>query len=762
MNTNENNPYSNFNNSNREDSFDLSQFLSSYIYQWKYFVVSIVITLTIAFVYLYKSDPVFEIKATLLIQDEKKSSNERSTLQEIEVVHTSKLVENEIEVLQSRKLILQVVNTLDLGTLYKLKVGYKNIDLYTESPVQLIMQSKVKNSQDREIEIIIQDKKTFLLKDSSKKEREYSFNQEYNNELGTWKLEAKANINDFIGKTIHITLKNPERVANAYQSGLEIILANKDAPVVSLMIKDEVEQRGKDFLNSLIEQYNTASIAEKAQKNQSTLYFIDQRLAALSGELNASEAEVENFRSSRGLTDISSQSQVYLQNVQTNDIRLNEVNVQLNVIEGIEKYLDVSDNHENLPSVIGISDPGLNNLVYQLSQLQNKKAELLATTPENNPVFNPLIRQIDATRLAIKNNISNTKLALFNIKQELESFNTKYETSIRNIPVQERQLVSIKRQQNIKEELYLYLLQKREELLFSYAATLTDARIIDTAYSSPAKQKTVLIIAMAVMLGLAFPTGIIYTKESLKNTISTQEDIETITNAIVLGKIFHYNKNNDKNVFISSPNDITAETFRTLRTNINFALKGSSDKIILISSCLSGEGKTFTALNIAASYAQMGKKTILVNFDLRNPESIIKNTDKLKGLSLYLNEKLNLDEIIQNTELSNLDIIDSGPVPTNPLELMEKDIIVKLFDFFRNNYEYIIIDTPPLAQVSDALAIIEFASLNLIITRFNITKKKLLRLVLNELKNKNIKNIKIIINDNKLVKEQMGYGYYKN
>lgn len=763
MDTNEPNYFSPLKRFDQNEPFDLRQILAKYLNHWKYFVVTSVFSLILASVYLYYTKPIHLVKATLLIQDDKKISDEQSSLQEIEVVSSSKLVENEIEVLKSRNLVLQVVNNLQLWCTYYIKDSYKTKNLYSKSPVELQMTSHTNEIIDTNFEISIKDDMTFQLKDATDQTTQYNFNKIYETLLGVWKLKASENIKDFIGKTIFISIKNPEKTAYTYETNLEVILKNKDAPVVSLMIRDEVEQRGKDFLNSLIEQYNITTISEKAQKNQSTLNFIDQRLAALSRELNTLDLEVERFRSSRGLTDISTQSEVYLENVQTNDMRLNEVNVQLNVIEGIEKYLQTSENPENLPSVTGILDPGLNYLIQQLTQLQNKKAELLATTPENNPVFNPLNRQIEGSKSAIINSISNTKQALISTRQELESFNSKFESSIRNIPVQERQLVSIKRQQTIKEDLYLFLLQKKEELSLSYAATLTDAKVIDSAYTGPERQfKKVVVVALAFMFALSFPIGIIYAKDLLKNTISNQEDVKKVTNATVLGKIFHHNDSKEPNVFVSSPDEKTAETFRTLRTNINFSLTNNSHKTILVTSCVSGEGKTFNAINIAASYAKMGKKTILLNFDLRNSDPILKSGDNKSGISLFLTKKKTLTEIIQKTDLNNLDVIHSGPASSNPQELMESETISDLFDFLKNNYDYIIIDTPPLAQVSDALAIIKYSNINLIIARCNSTKKKLLKLVLNELKIKNINSVYIVLNDNKLISEQMGYGYNQN
>lgn len=443
------------NTADKEDSFDLHQTLSKYFYHWRLFLLGLLITMAGAFIYLQFAQPKYEIKATLLIQDETKTRDEKSTLQEIEIARTPKLVENEIEVLKSRYLILQVVNELQLWTLYQESVGYKKQDLYKKSPVRFTLLKSTGDLKGQEIELLIKDRETFLLTNSKGEAEVHAFKESIKSDFGVWKLEPGIDINGQAGAAITITLHDPERVADDYQKNIEVTLLNRDAPAVSLLLIDEVEQRGKDILNTLIANYNEATILEKSRITESTLSFIDQRLASLSKELNTAEGQVEGFRSSRGLTDISSQSQVYLENVQVNDHLLNEVNVQLNVIEGIENYVNSSENAETLPSVLGISDPGLSRLIDQLSQLQLQKAELLATTPEDNPIFNPLNRQINSTRTAIKENLGNIKSSLLSTKLELESFNSKFETSIRNIPGQERELIGIKRQQTIKENLYI-------------------------------------------------------------------------------------------------------------------------------------------------------------------------------------------------------------------------------------------------------------------------------------------------------------------
>ena len=412
---------------------------------------------------------------------------------------------------------------------------------------------------------------------------------------------------------------------------------------------------------------------------------------------------------------------------------------------------------------MGVTDPLINKLIEELSTAQSQLDNLIKNNQERNPLVNRLNIQINNLKSTISENISlvarTNDLAINEIQNRIGQLDSK----ISKLPETQMQLGGIERTYKLNDAIYNYLLEKQAEAKITQASNLLDNIIIEPAHMVgllPVSPNKIINYILALLIGFFIPFIILQLRMNLKTTISSQEDIENITNATVLGKVFHYNNRNEKNVFISSPNDKTAETFRTLRTNLNFAMNGKSNKTILVSSCVSGEGKTFSALNIAAAFAQMGKKTILLDFDLRNSHSLIKNADNTNGISLFLSGETSLDEVIQNAYFKNLDIINSGPIPPNPLELMENDIAAKLFEFLKKNYDYIIIDTPPMAQVSDAFSVIQHADLNLIVTRYNVTKKKLLRLVLSELKNKNISNVYLILNDNKLVSEQMGYGYY--
>ena len=378
-------------------------------------------------------------------------------------------------------------------------------------------------------------------------------------------------------------------------------------------------------------------------------------------------------------------------------------------------------------------------------------------------MVNRLRIQIRNLKSTISENISTAERANDMAISEMQNRLEQLDNRISRLPATQMQLGGIERTFNLTEAIYNYLLEKQAEAKITKASNLSDIVVIEPAHmvgNSPVSPKYMFNYFIALIMGFTLPFIFLLIKMFFKATITEQEEIESITNATILGKVFHYNNSKEKNVFISSPGNQIAENFRTLRTNLNFAMGNKSAKTILVSSCVSGEGKTFSAFNIAAAYAQIDKKTILINFDLRNSRAVIKNADNSNGLSLFLSDESEFDDVIIRSYYKSLDIINSGPVPPNPLELMENERTNKLFEFLKKNYDYIIIDTPPMAQVSDAFTLVQHADLNLIVVRYNVTKKKLLRLVLGELKNKNINNVYIILNDNKLISEQMGYGYY--
>ncbi len=743
-----------------ESSSSFRETLDKYLFHWPLFAIGLAFTLLCAFIYLRTSDPVFEARATLLIQDEKKTSQEEEALKEIDATSTSKLAENEVEILKSRQLINLVIKDLQLATVYTKKRRVTDEDLYGKTPVRLTLIRSSGDLHGQVLKVVIKDKNFFYLKNSDGKLKAFRYNKAYKSSFGVWKLAPTDLIGDFKDSEIKITLNNPEDKATEIQGELNASLLNKQAPAVSLTITDPVAQRGKDILNHLITHYNQASLSEKNRITQTTLSFIDDRLDSLAKELNAAEREVEGFRSSRGLTDISSQSQVYLENVQSNDNKLNEVNVQLNVVQGIERYVNSSRNSNNVPSTLGIEDPALNSAIGQLAELQLKKQELLATTPEGSPLFEPLNRQIQTTKSAIRESVRNIKSSLQTARGQLQSFNSQFESSIRSVPGQERQYVGMKRQQGVKEGLYIYLLQKREEISLSYASTLADARVVDDAYIGMVKHpKAPMIYGMAFLLGLVLPASFMYGRDKIHNRITNRKEIEEVIGNPILGEL-SYEKTRSPIVALDKSNFVIGEEFRTLRTNLHFLHeKKQSGRVTLFTSSIAGEGKSFVSSNLALTLAASSRKTILLELDLRKPKvsQMFKLPHAHPGISNYLNGGSSIEDIIQPSGVHpNLDIIGSGPFPSNPSELLEQPEVDILFAWLRANYDDVIVDTPPVNLVTDAMILSRVTDVTLYIVQQAYTYKSLLPFIKKLFTDQHFPKMKVVFNG--IEKGRYGYG----
>lgn len=741
-------------------SFNFRDNLNNYLYHWPLYFICFIVSIGGAFVYLEKQNPVYNIKATVIIKDDKKEPDERENLEKLDVSSSPKLAENEVEVFTSRNLIGQVVNDLQLWVKYQKKDGLKAIDLYKSSPVIFKILDTLGNIGGQVFKIKINDNNSFSLIKTNGEFRKFNFNENLENEFGVWKLIPTKNIKKFIGGEMQIFLNNPSRVAEKYQKLIDADMPNKLAPTIELSLKDEVEQRGNDILDSLISFYNESTIAAKNQITRRTLDFIDSRIGSLASELNTSEKDVEDFRSSRGLADISSQSKTYLENVQTNDNKLNEVNVQLNIIDNIEQYINSSQNVQNASASLGINYPSLNSLIEKLSTLQLQKDKLLATVPESNPMYDPINRQIKATKADIKDNIQNIKTALLAAKGKLESFSSKFESSIKNIPIQERQLVDKTRQQNIKENLYVYLLQKREEVGLNYASILPDARIVDYAYASSPQTQTLLVCGTALLLSLILPSGIIYTRKILNNRITSRREIEEATDISIIGELSQV-KTSSSIVASDNSNVIMGEEIRALRTNLHFLYSGQDKgKVILITSSISNEGKSFVTTNLGIVLAVAGKKTIILEMDLRRPKVLtgFNLQSSNRGITEYLVDGLPTDRIIQNSNVhKNLDLIGSGILPSDPSELLLLAEIDSLVNSLRLKYDYILIDTPPVNLVTDAKILSRLSDINLYVIRQAYTYKSLLPFIKALNGEQQFRNMRIVFNG--IEKQRYGYGY---
>lgn len=742
-------------------STDLKINITKYLYHWPWFVVGLILSLGLAFLYLKTTQPLYGIKATLLIKDEKKAPDQQSALHELDLVSSAQIIENEIEILKSKQLISRVVNDLKLGITYQKRNELLTQDLYKASPIRLTLLNTTGNFDQGELKVVIKDNDSFSMIMPNGKVKDFFYKDTFKNNFGNWKLEPTPALQHYRNSTITITITDPENVALKYQNLIDVSVPNKLATAVVLSINDELPQRGKDILNDLIYNYNLSAESEKNRETRSTLDFLDQRIASISGDLMEAEKGIAGFKSSRGLTDISDDSKISLQNMQANNNHLIDIDVQLSVIEGVEKYISSGQNSDKPPATVGINDPGLTSLIEKFTTLQLQRERLLATTPETNPDFDPINRQISTTKLSIKSYIKSIKSSLLNSKNKLQSFNTGFESSIKNIPTQERQYISIKRQQAIKEGLYTYLLQKREEVSVSYASTLPNEHIIDPAYIAvQGKTKKVLIYTIALLLGIGLPLMFIYIRGILKNKIITIEEIKEITEIPVICELVL--QGSKKAIVINDEDsNILSEQFRTLRSKLHSLYDASKKgRVTLVTSSVSGEGKSFVSTNLGLTFAAAGKKTIILETDLRNPQifKAVSLSSKNAGISGYLTKNLEIEDLIQKSGLNaNLDLISSGSIVKNASDLLEQEKMVLLILKLRNLYDYIILDSPPLHLTSDSIILSRLADLTLYVIRQGFTDKKELDF-LNELYSQNqLENVQIIFNG--LNSVEFGYGY---
>ncbi|WP_207421476.1 GumC family protein [Desertivirga brevis] len=743
------------------DSWSLKDAVAKYVYHWPLFLLCLVLSITAAYLYLQYNQPKYTVKAKLLIKDEKENGNSQTALKDMLMPYQSgKNVEDEIEIIESRELMSQVVDKLQLWANYQVPGKLFDDEIYSTTPVKFNIVKPTGLLTKSTFEILIKDQNQFELVGDDGNSKTFSFNNTLRNNFGSWRLQKTPDFDDYIGKTIRITVEDPEIVTSRYLAAVSTFQMNKKASVVELSMKDKDVKRGKDILNNLITAYNNSAQDEKKQMSADELKFIDDRLASLKKELYSVEKDVEGFRSSKGLTDISSESKLYLESVKDNDANLSEVNVQLNIISGIERYL-ATNNPNGAPSTIGVSDPNLTSLINSLAELQLKRQQLLATTPEGNPVFATIDNQISSTKAAIRENVRTMKNSLASTRNQLQANNSRFMSSIKELPSDERQLVSIKRQQSIKENLYVYLLQKREEAALGSSSKLAFSKTVDEAYVDGTERP--LAYTFALLAGLLVPTGLLFGRRLLNNRVTSVKDIEMLTNVPVSTELF-YEESDSPIVIQPKSGYIVGEQFRSLRTDLQYLHnKKDRGRVTLITSSIASEGKSFVTSNLGVTLAASGRKTIILELDMRKPK-ISQNfsMDQQKGLSDFLQGRASKQEIIKPSEFhAGLSIIPTGSIPDNPSELLEQVELDELISWLRTEYDDILIDTPPIYLVTDALVLSRLTDAALYLVRQNYTYKVHLEFIEQLHKDNKMPKMKIVFNGVQMKGEhRYGYGYY--
>lgn len=764
-----------------EEQINIQEIFFRYLIHWPWFVVSAIVCVALAWGYLRLTTPVYNISATVLIKDEKKGggANMSSELEKMGLngfVSSSSNIENEIEVLKSRTLAREVVSSLGLFVTYMDEDKFPNKELYRTSPVlvSLTPQEADRLPQTMEIDMLLQPAGAMDVQVKVGK-KEYRKHLEklpavFPTDEGTVAFFANNDTlsslrPESVTTERHITayINRPFAVAKGYAGSLSITPTSKATSVVTVSLKNSNTQRGKDYIDKLLEMYNINANNDKNEVAQRTAEFIDERIDIISKELGSTERDLENFKRSAGITDLTSEAQIALTGNAEYEKKRVENQTQINLVMDLKKYLQGSE-YEVLPANVGLQDAGVAGAIDRYNEMVAERKRLLRTSTESNPAIVNLTTSIRAMRSNIQTTLDATLKGLEITKADLIREASRYSRRISDAPTQERQFVSIARQQEIKSGLYLMLLQKREENAIVLAAIANNAKIIDEAQadSTPISPKRMTIYLAALVFGIGIPVGVIYLIGLTKFKIEGRADVEKLTSLPVVGDIPLADEKTGAIAVFENQNNLMSETFRNVRTNLQFMLENGKN-VILVTSTVSGEGKSFISANLAISLSLLGKKVVIVGLDIRKPglNKVFNLPKKEYGITQFLtNSTVNLMDLVHHSDINkNLYILPGGTVPPNPTELLARDGLEKAVEILRKNFDYVILDTAPVGMVTDTLLIGRVADLSVYVCRADYTRKTEFTLINELAENNKLPNLCIAINGLDLQKKKYGYYY---
>lgn len=739
----------------------ISNLWAKYFPYWPIFILLVMLAIGGAWFYQRIKLPVYQSTATLLIKDERKGIEDSKMMESLNMLSSKKIIENETEVIKSRALMSQVVQELQLYAPIFEKSRFKDLSAYSTSPVKIEVQNTDSIVEVKRVDFSYEAAKETV----SMNGQNFSLNQWVSTPWGNLRFSAKKRAYHFKGP-LYFALVHPKRVIQNLIKNLEVSSSGKLSSVVNLKLKDEVPRRSEDILNALIAAYDKASITDKNILAENTLSFLDDRLKYVSNDLGSIEKQLQQYRARKGAIDLSSQGKLFLENVSANDQKLSDVNMKLAVLKQVEQYVFSNDNRGGLvPSTLGVDDPLLTNLLNKLYDTELKYEKIKRTTGENNPELTSLADLIEKIKPGVLENIRSQQRSLEASKRNLFSTNSSYSTSLQALPQQERDLVEISREQNIKSSIYSFLLQKREETALSHSSTVSDTKVVDKAESSldPVSLGGKFIYPIALILALGLGFAVITARELFNRTILFRQEIEAVTSFPVIGEIA-LEKSKAPLMIEDGKASFIAEEFRLLRTSLFYLGINSGGKKILITSTISGEGKSFVAVNLAMSLALSGKKVILVEFDLSNPTLANKLAmERGKGVADFLSGNVEADEVIRRTEYNaNLFIMTAGTLPHNPSDLILQERTADLLHYLKNKFDYVVVDSAPVGVLSDGYVLSRHCDATLYVVRHGHTPKKMLERLEQNNKINELKNLAIVFNGVRsrgFGRNGYGYGY---
>ncbi|MBW4890155.1 AAA family ATPase [Mucilaginibacter sp. HMF5004] len=742
-------------------SFSIKDLFIKLLKLWYWIILSVTFCTGLAYLYFLKQTPQYKIHATVLVQDEKRASDRigrASALQDLGGVGVQNNADNELLVLKSRTPMAKTVAQLQLFISYFEKAKLKKTEIYSTRPinVQFTGYPLITAANNGSYEVKVDTAaKTFSL---------FKPGKTYKGSLGDSLLLPEGLVRITRGpgfaswdsqNSLFISMSDFEATVEKYMGVLTTELPNKQTSIINLTIVESLPDKGETILNEFITQYLKENLEDKNRIADGTIAFIDERLALVSKELSGSESNIENFKRSNNLADLKQQSNLLIESDSRNSERATQLEVQLSVMQNLQSFLkDNVNDRKTVPSSLAMSDPNFIALVKSYNDLQLERDKKLMTQTTDNPAIITIDQQLRNLRLNLLSSIESIVRGLRTSIDKLGRYSTNYESQISSVPEKERRLQDYARQQSIKQELYIYLLTKREESAVSKASNIATTRIIDYAHSEhgPFKPSKTIILFTGLLVGLVLPFGFSFGISQVKNRVNTVDDIYDDTIAPIIA---HVGRKPKHSIFAISAESktLTAEKLRGLVTHLRYAFPGDDNKTILVTSSGHGEGKSFIAINLAQTLALSHKKVLLLELDLRSPNLSTALGLQNIGFTNYIAEEANTWEpYIQQAGIDYFfDVFCAGEAPANPTMLLQLPVLKILMGQLQEVYDYIVVDSSPVGLVTDAEILAAYASFTLYIVRQNYSSKAKLKNLDNAYREGILPKINVIINDCKAI-----------
>ena len=775
---------------NSEDKYlDVKKVFNHLVKNWFWFALSLGFCMLLAIGSLKILKPKYLVSSSIYIKEDLGLEGQKAKefIQSFSLFDQKNSYQNEMLILNSSPLLQKTIEELGLKTSYYLKKTFVTKEIYNSSPFQVVVDSAHNQIINTSFEIVFKEDGQFVLT-ANKRDYEvvnYADGKCFStiNEIDIQEeffqssviegqdykfriyLNEEVDLKKIAGEKYAFKFFDVESLVRKYQSNLKVNPVNTEVSVVELSLKSENPGKAVDFISKLMELYLKKNLERKNHLALNTIDYINSQLNEISDSLSFAESKLEDFRASNQVMDINTKASRVLERLQQLEIQKSSTERAFNYYKYLDDYFQQGDDYSKIvvPSSMGVQNNTLNDFIKDLLILSNQRNDLISRNQQKSPFFKNLEIQIENLRNSIIENISFSKKSL---QREVEKFQdqiNQLEVQVKSLPKTERQLVGMERKYKINDAIYTFLLQKRAEAQIAKAGNLPEHEIVEPARTiSKVFPNANIHFALALFLGLIFPALIILVIDIADDRVrNEQELIEKFTDIPFLGSIVKNEEAGNKLVVYTDPSSVISETFRTIRTNLSFFREGEKHKTILISSSIAGEGKSFVANNLGISMANLGKKTVVVGYDLRKSgqfNDFVYN--RQVGLSSYYLQDKSIEEIVMTTEIENLDFIAPGQIPPNPLELIGNDLTAELFVELKRTYDYIIVDTPPIGVLSDGYMLMKYADVNLFIVREKYTGEGILEGVLDEVKQKGFKNLALVLNGSKLEGKKYKYDYY--